>query len=204
MQTAACDGIGHVAAQLAVGSPGVHIRAACPVAERIDLGMRIHFLEVLSPGVALAEDEPCAVQNVLPVIGISVIHTFGDLAEHFLLLGHRHSFEDTVVAAADSVHLIIGEVSVLRHFHIIRVQIPCDAMDNGLHFIPWNAYRCFRNDMADAVTDENLHGDPRIFIFSVRRIHQSAGDAVSHLVRVARIYFFKHSVILSAPAVSAP
>ena len=133
-----------------------------------------------------------------------MIHTFGDLAEHFLLLGHRHSFEDTVVAAADSVHLIIGEVSVLRHFHIIRVQIPCDAMDNGLHFIPWNAYRCFRNDMADAVTDENLHGDPRIFIFSVRRIHQSAGDAVSHLVRVARIYFFKHGVIPFSHGADAP
>ena len=92
--------------------------------------MRIHFLEVVAPGIALAEDQPCAVQNVFPVIGISVIHTFGDLAECFLLLGHRHSSEDAVVAAADSVRLVIGEVSVLRHFHIVRVQISGNAVDN--------------------------------------------------------------------------
>ena len=62
--------------------------------------------------------------------GISVIHTFGDLAECFLLLGHRHPFEDAVVAAADTVCLVIGEVSVLRHLHIVRVQLSCDAMHN--------------------------------------------------------------------------
>ena len=100
MQTAACDGVCHIAAQLAVGCTGVYIRAACPVSQRVDLGVRIHFLEVVAPGVALAEDQPCAVQNVLPVIRISVIHTFGDLAECFLLLGHRHPFENAVVAAA--------------------------------------------------------------------------------------------------------
>ena len=59
-----------------------------------------------------------------------MIHTFGDLAERFLLLSHRHPFEDAVVAAADSVRLVIGEVSVLRHFHIIRVQISGNAVNN--------------------------------------------------------------------------
>ena len=59
-----------------------------------------------------------------------MIHTFGDLAECFLLLGHRHPFENAVVTAADTVRLVIGEVSVLRHFHIIRVQISGNAMDN--------------------------------------------------------------------------
>lgn len=130
MQTAACDGICHIAAQLAIGCTCVHVCAARPVSQRIDLGVRIHFLEVVAPGVALAEDQPCAVQNVLPVIGISVIHTFGNLAECFLLLGHRHSLKNAVVAAADSFRLVIGEVSVLRHFHIIRVQISGNAMDN--------------------------------------------------------------------------
>ena len=130
MQTAARDRICHIVTQLAVGCTCVHIRAARPVSQRVDLGVRIHFLEVIDLGVALAENEPCAVQNVFPVIGISVIHTFGDLAECFLLLGHRHPFEDAVVAAADSVCLVIGEVSVLRNFHIVRVQISCDAVNN--------------------------------------------------------------------------
>ena len=56
MQTAACDGVCHVAAQLAIGGTRVHVRAARPITERIDLGVRIHFLEVLSPGVALTEN----------------------------------------------------------------------------------------------------------------------------------------------------
>ena len=42
------------------------------------------------------------------------------------------------------------------------------------------------------LADENLHSNPGIFFFSVRRIHQSAGDTVRHLIRVARIYFLKH------------
>ena len=38
VEAAARHRIGHVAAQLPVGRAGVHIRAACPVAQRIDLG----------------------------------------------------------------------------------------------------------------------------------------------------------------------
>ncbi len=85
MQTAACDGVCHIAAQLAVGCTGVYIRAACPVSPGVDLGIEDTLPEVVAHGVALAEDQPCAVQNVTSVIGISVIHTFGDLAECFLL-----------------------------------------------------------------------------------------------------------------------
>ena len=59
-----------------------------------------------------------------------MIHTFGDLAERFLLLGHRHSFEYAVVAAADSVRLVIGKMSVLRHFRIVGMQISGNAVDN--------------------------------------------------------------------------
>ncbi len=32
MQSAAGDGVGHIAAQLSVSDGGVHVRAACPVA----------------------------------------------------------------------------------------------------------------------------------------------------------------------------
>ena len=133
-----------------------------------------------------------------------MIHIFGNLAEGFLLLRDRHSFEDTVVAAADSFCLVVGKASVLRHFHIIRVQIPADTLHNGVHLILRNVYGTLRDDVTDTVADEDFHGNPGIFFFSVRRIHQGAGDAVRHLIRVARIYFFKHSFILSAPAADAP
>ena len=35
----------------------------------------------------------------------------------------------------------IGEVSVLRNFHIVRVQISCDAMDDPGHLIQRDVYR---------------------------------------------------------------
>lgn len=133
-----------------------------------------------------------------------MIHTFCDLAENFLLLRDWHPFEDAIVTAADSFCLVIGKASVLRHFHIIQVQIPADTLHNGIHLIQRDVYGTLRDDVADTVADENLHSNPGIFFFSVRRIHQSAGNTVSHLVRVARIYFFKHSFILSAPAADAP
>lgn len=140
MKAAARHRIGHVAAQLAVGRPRVYIRAACPVAQGIDLGARIPFPQLCGRGIALAEDEPCFVNDVLPIRGISVIYTFGDLTECFLLLRDRNPFEDAVVPAEDSFRLVIGKTSVLRHFQIVRVQISCDAMDNGFHFILWNAH----------------------------------------------------------------
>ena len=128
-----------------------------------------------------------------------MIHTFCNLAECFLLLRDRHPLEDAVVAAADSFCLIPGKASVLRHFHIIRVQIPADALHNGIHLIQRNVYGTLRNDVADAVTDEDFHSDPGIFFFPVRRIHQSAGDTVRHLIRVLWIYFFKHDFTPSLP-----
>ena len=83
-----------------------------------------------------------------------MIHTFGDLAECFLLLRDRHPFEDAVVAAADSFCLVIGKVSVLRHFHIICVQIPADTLHDGIHLVLRDVYRTLRDDVADAVADE--------------------------------------------------
>ena len=204
MQTAACDGVCHIAAQFPVGRAGVHVRTARPVSQGIDLGARIPFPQLCGRGIALAEDQSCLVNDVLPIRGISVIYTFCDLTEGFLLLRDRHPFEDAVIAAADFSCLVIGEVSVLRHFHIIRVQISGNAMDNPGYFIQREMYRSLCNDMADAVTDKDFHSDPRIFFFPVRRIHQSAGDAVRHLVWVARIYFLKHGFTPSLPGADAP
>ena len=204
MEAAARHRIGHVAAQLPVGRAGVHIRAACPVAQGIDLGGRIQLLQFLCAHIALAEDQPCLVNDVLPIRRVSVIHTFCDLAECFLLLRDRHPFEDAVVAAADSFCLVIGKTSVLRHFHIIQVQIPADTLHNGIHLIQRDVYGTLRDDVADTVADENLHSNPGIFFFSVRRIHQSAGDTVRHLIRVARIYFLKHGFTPSLHGAIAP
>lgn len=161
-------------------------------------------MQLLCGRIALTEDEPCFVNDVLPIRGICVIHTFGDLTEGFLLLRDRHPLEDAIVAAADSFCLVPGKASVLRHFHIIQVQIPADTLHNGIHLILRDVYRTLCDDVADTMADENLHGDPWIFFFSVRRIHQSAGNTVSHLVRVARIYFLKHDFTPSLPGADAP
>ena len=133
-----------------------------------------------------------------------MIHIFGNLAEGFLLLRDRHSFEDTVVAAADSFCLVVGKASVLRHFHIIRVQIPADTLHNGVHLILRNVYGTLRDDVTDTVADEDFHSNPGIFFFPVRRIHQCAGDSVGHLIRVARIYFLKHGFTPSLHGADAP
>ena len=199
MKPAARHRIGHVATQFPIGGACVHIRAACPVAQGIDLGGGIQLFQLLCGRIALTEDQPCLINDVLPIRGICVKHTFSDLTEGFLLLRDRHPLEDAIVAAADSFCLVPGKASVLRHFHIIRVQIPADTLHDGVHLVLQDVYRTLRDDVADAVTEQNLHSDPGIFLFPVRRIHQSAGDTVRHLIRVARIYFLKHGFTPSLP-----
>ena len=49
------------------------------------------------------EDEPVAVQNVLPVSWVSSVDGAGDAGELLLLRCNTHSFEDTVIAAAKTV-----------------------------------------------------------------------------------------------------
>ena len=56
-------------------------------------------------------------------------------------------------------------------------------------------HRSLSDDMAHAVTEQNLHRNLWIFFLSVGNVDQSAGDAVCHFVRVRRIYFFKHIYI---------
>ena len=53
------------------------------------------------------------------------------LRQRFLLLGHGHSLEDAVVAAADAVCLIVGKVTVLRYFHIVYSKISGNAVNGG-------------------------------------------------------------------------
>ena len=103
VQTAAGHGVGHIRAEFAVGSAGVHIGAARPVTERVDFRIGINLAQMLCLGIALTENEPVAVQNVLPVKGIHGENIPCDLRELFLFPGHGHSLENAVVAAADAV-----------------------------------------------------------------------------------------------------
>lgn len=66
VQTTACYRVGHIRAELAVVGTGVHIGFTCPAAERVDLSTGIQPSERIRRCIALAEDEPVAVQNVLP------------------------------------------------------------------------------------------------------------------------------------------
>ena len=194
MQTAAGHRVGHIRAELAVGSAGVHIGAARPVAERVDLRIGIQLSERIRRRIALTENEPVAVQNVLPIIGIHGENIPCDLRQRFLFLGHGHSLEDAVIAAADTVCLVIGEVTVLRYFHIVHSEISCNAVNGGSDICLVQHDGSFRNDMAHAVTDEDFYGNTGIGFFSVCQVNNRTGNSVRHLIRVAGIYFFKHGV----------
>ena len=78
VQAATGHGVGHVTAELPVGSAGIYIRATGPVAERVDLRAGIVLGQFLSGSVALAEDQADAVQNVLPVRCVFLINSAGN------------------------------------------------------------------------------------------------------------------------------
>ena len=149
---------------------------------------------MLCLGIALTENEPVTVQNVLPIIGIHGENVPCDLRELFLLLGHGHSLEDAVIAAADAVCLIFGKVTVLRHFHIVHGKVSGNAVNYGGHIYFVQLDGGFRNNVAHAVADEDFNSDAGIFCFLVCQVNERTGDSVCHLIRVARIYFFKHGV----------
>lgn len=135
METTASYGISHIAAQLAVSSTSIHIRATSPVTERIDFCDGIDFTEMVSIGVALADDDPAVVDDVLAIKGVGIVDVSGN-AHQFLLLGsHRHTLEDAVVTAADSTTLISGKVDILGNFGVINIEEACDAVNGGSHII---------------------------------------------------------------------
>ena len=204
MQTAAGHRVSHIRAELAVGSAGVHIGATCPVAERVDLRIGIQLSERIRGRITLTEDKPVAIQNVLAVIGIHGENVPCDLRQRFLLFGHRHSLEDAVIAAVDAVCLVIGEVTVLRHFHIVHGEVSGNAVNGGSYIRLVHHNGSFRNDVAHAVADENFHGNARIVFFSVCQVNECSGYSVRHLIRVARIYFFKHGVTPFSRGAGAP
>ena len=204
MQTAAGNGVCHIAAQLAVGRTGIHIRTARPISKGIDFGIGINLTQTLRAGVTLTEDESVTAQNVFAIIRIQLEDALRNFRQLFLFCGHMHSLEDAVIAAADSVCLVIGKVSVLRHFRIIYREVSGNAANRGGYIGFVQRSRSFRNDVTHTVTDENFNGNAGILGFFVCQIHQRTGDSVSNLVRMARIDFFKHGVTPFLHGAGAP
>ena len=142
--------------------------------------------------VALADDETVTVQDILAVTAVNPVKKYSDVLQLSLFLCDRHSFEDAVVTAAYSVFLVIRKVSVLQHFYIIYDKVPGDTANRRFHIFRREMYRCLRNDMAHAVTEQDFHGNPRVFFLPVCQINESARNSVRHFVRVGGVYFFKH------------
>ena len=108
MQATTGHGVSHIAAELPVGRAGVHIRAAGPIAERIDLHAGIGFGQLLCGSVALAENQADAVQDVFPVRCVFLIYPAGNGRELFLFWRQRHTFENAVVSTAQALRLVRG------------------------------------------------------------------------------------------------
>ena len=193
MQTAAGDAVCHVAAQFTVSGTGVHVRTASPVTEGIDLRLRVCSTELHRWRIALADDQALAVQNVFPITTVLGIDVLGDAGQLFLLPGHRHTFEDAIVAAAETVLLIPGQMAILRHLDVIHGYLPGDALDSGSHFEDRQGDVRLHNDVADAVAQKNLHGDTGIVDLGVSEIDQRSGNAVTQLVGMGGVDFFKHN-----------
>ena len=197
MKSTAGHGVSHIGAELPVGGTGVNVRAADPVTERVDLSIREDFTQIAGFGVALAEDQTTAVQNVFAVAAVGVIELLGDSGELFLLVSHRDAFEDAVVAAVDAVDLVVGQMLILRNLTVVHQQVPSDTGNSSCYLIGREGDRGFADNMADAVADQDLDGDLRIILFLIRKVDKSTGNTVGHLVGMRRVYFFKHISFLS-------
>jgi len=112
-----------------------------------------------------------------------------------LFLGNGHTSEDAVVAAANTVLLIVRKMRVLRNDYDVRFHLSGYAMHRVVNSLHIKCRRCFDDDMALAVTDKHLHGDLRSGFCLIRQVNDCPGDSVRHFIRVARIHFFIHSFI---------
>ena len=84
-------------------------------------------------------------------------------------------------------------MDILWNLHIIHREVACNAVNGGGYISPIQRNGGFGNDVAYTVTNQDFYRNAGIFGFLVCQIHQGTGDSVRHLIRVARIYFFKHN-----------
>ena len=204
MQTAAGDTVRHIGAQLPVGRAGIHICAARPIAQRIDLGTGIQLPKLVRGSIALAEDEPVAVQNVLPVSGVSFVDGAGDAGELLLLRCDTHSFEDAVVAAAKTVTLVVGEMCILSDLGVIKREVTGDTVDDAFDVLSRQMRRCLRNDVTNMMTEQDFDCDARVGLLRIGKVDQGSGDAVCDFIRMGRIHFSYIVSFLSAPGAVVP
>lgn len=87
---------------------------------------------------------------------------------------------------------------------IVHGEVSGNAVNGGGDTRLVQSNRSLRNDVAHAVTDENFHGNTGIRFFSVCQVNKRTGDSVCHLIRVARIHFFKHGVTPFSHGAGAP
>ena len=189
MQTTTSNGISNITAQLAVGSNGANMRAAGLVAERIDHRTRILKTQGVRIGLTLADSQSLTVQNVIAIKGILLIDAAGNAGQVLLLIGHRYTLENTVIAAADGVFLVSSKVGILGNNHKVNLQVSCDPLNGGSYLISVDGGRGFGNDMADAVADENLHSNSGVNLRIVCNVYNGSGDSVRHLIGVGGITF---------------
>ena len=196
VEPAAGYAVGHIAAELAVGGAGIDVRSARPITKGIDLGSGVSFADVFSFGVALANDEPVAVQDVFAVCRVNAEKEMGDFGQLALLVGYGHTTENSVIAAADVLCLVACEDAVLRRFLVVHHNVIAGNSVHGVLNIG-GADGCGRlgNDMADAVPDEHLNGDLRAALLFVCHVHNGTGNSVGYFVRVFRVDFFKHFLL---------
>ena len=59
-------------------------------------------------------------------------------------------------------------------------------------------------DRTDRFSIEDFNGNMRILVFLICQVNECPGDPVCHLIRVARIHFFKHGVTPFSHGAGAP
>ena len=127
---------------------------------------------------------------------IAFIDAAGHPTELLLLQRHGRAPKDAIVSAAQAVGLVFSQHAVLGNLAEYDVDIAGDALGSTDDCLLGNQHRGFSDDVADLVTDQNLHSDAGIPFLLVSQINDGSSDAVRDFVRVSGIYFFKHDVLL--------
>ena len=204
MKSAASYRVSHVGAKFAVGCSRIHIGSAGPISQRIDLRAGVLCFQFMSGGIALADDQPDAIHDVFSIGEVLTIDSMSNCRQFLLLLGEGHSLEDAVVTAAEAVLLIFRKVCVLLDDIDVCQNHTGDSHDGFSDFFFVEGSSRFNDRMANAVSNQNFHCDFGIILCCICQVNNRTGNTVSYLVRVRRIHFFNHTLILSAPSVGAP
>lgn len=162
--------------------------------------------------IAVSNDAPAELvieMEMLPVVANTAVAAMGVAS---MVVGQYYMTQ--INAKLDAISDGISEIqnfqdneyrsrvfSLVAHVCHNHTGDPHDGFSNFL-FVEGSSR--FNDRMANAVSNQNFHCDFRIFLCGIRQIYNRTGNSVSHLVRVRRIHFFNHTLILSAPSAGAP